>query len=468
MKVPQVLTKIVEKVTALNGRALLVGGAVRDFVFTGAEPKDFDVEIHGIDPDTVKALLSKFGDVKAVGESFGVIKMTVGDDEFDFSLPRRENKTGRGHKGFLVDVDPTMTPHEAASRRDFTVNSMMLDLSTGEIDDPFNGKADLGVGVLRHTSDAFAEDALRVLRAVQFAGRFGFTVASDTAKLCASLVDKVKFVDESNPNSPDEEIARSRVWGEWEKWAKKSKKPGAGIKALFDMGWDVLFPELSVLKGLEQEADWHPEGDVLEHTIHTVNAAAAICDRDGLVGDDRAKVLFGALCHDFGKVDTTEVNEAGRIVSPAHDVAGVKHTESFLRTIGAPKDFLKAVPVLVKEHMVHIGADVNARLVRRLSDRVDGKTTVELVDKVIEADHSGRPPLPAKHPAPDLMRLAKELQVERSKPKPFLTGKHLIDLGLKPGPQFKELLGEAYELQMGGEIVCEDTALNWVKEKIAA
>jgi len=455
MQIPVTLQKIVDRVVDLGGRALLVGGAVRDFISTGAAPKDFDVEIHGLSVDAVKKLLSDFGDVKAVGESFGVLKLT--DDEhndFDFSLPRRESKQGKGHKGFLVELDETMTPREAASRRDFTINSMMFDLATGQLDDPFNGQQDLEAGILRHTSDAFADDPLRPLRGMQFAGRFGFVIAPETCELTKTLVHEFHA------------LSVERVWGEWHKWATKSRFPSKGIQALVDMGWDVLFPEIAVLKGLEQEASWHPEGCVLSHTMHTVDAALEIADRDGLVGDERAIALFGALCHDFGKSETTSLNEDGRIISHGHDRAGAPIAEAFMLRIGAPNSFLVAVPALVGEHMVHVSGNLCAKGVRRLADRIDGKTTIEMLDRIIEADHNGRPPLPKGHPVPELMQLARELAVERSKPQPILAGRHLIALGMKPGVGFGKILKEAYELQLNGILCAEHEAVDWVRAQI--
>lgn len=452
MNIPVSLKQIVSRVVVAGGRALLVGGAVRDFISTGDAPKDFDVEIHGLSVDTVKALLSESGDVKAVGESFGVLKLTDADrNEFDFSLPRRESKQGKGHKGFIVELDETMTPKEAAARRDFTINSMMFDLATGELDDPFDGRKDLAAGILRHTSEAFADDPLRPLRAMQFAGRFGFTVAPETCELAKTLVKEFHT------------LSVERVWGEWHKWATKSRFPSKGIQALVDMGWDVLFPEIAVLKGLEQDEQWHPEGNVLNHTMHTVDAALEIADRDGLIGDERAVALFGALCHDFGKDTTTSVNEEGRIISHGHDRAGVPIAEAFMTRIGAPNAFVVAVPVLVGEHMVHVSGNLCAKGVRRLADRIDGKTTIEMLDRIIEADHCGRPPLPKAHPVPELMQLARELAVERSKPQPILMGRHLIGLGMKPGHEFGRLLKAAYELQLNGVLCSEHEALDWVR-----
>lgn len=235
----------------------LVGGAVRDLV-QGLDPKDLDLEVFGLTSEQTEAALSTFGKVNAVGKSFGVFKVTVDGADFDVSLPRRDSKTGEGHKGFKVTVDDGMTVAEAAARRDFTMNAMAIDVMTGELHDPFNGLADLKAGVLRHTSPAFSEDPLRVLRAMQFAARFNMVLAPETAELCRSLVGEAAS------------LPKERVWAEWEKMLVKGQNVAAGLKVLEQTGWLVTLPELQVLVGLAQHAEWHPEGNVWEHTLHAV------------------------------------------------------------------------------------------------------------------------------------------------------------------------------------------------------
>ena len=186
---------------AAGGRAFLVGGAARDLVLSGEPPKDLDIEVFGLSPDAVRSTLERFGKVDAVGASFGVYKLRTPDGEVDVSLPRRENKAGRGHKGFIVAPDPTMTPEQAAARRDFTVNALMVDPLTGEVLDFFGGRADWQARVLRHVGPAFAEDPLRVLRAMQFCARWGFALESQTADLCRSLYSEF------------DTLPKERVWG---------------------------------------------------------------------------------------------------------------------------------------------------------------------------------------------------------------------------------------------------------------
>src|SRR5204863_9216955 len=169
-----------------GGRALVVGGWVRDRLMKVPEParSNVDLEVFGLPSDRVRALLETFGRVEAVGESFQVYKL----GDIDVSLPRRDSKAGRGHRGFVVTGDPDLSIEDAARRRDFTVNAISWDPLTGEHLDPFNGRGDLSRRCLRVVDPAtFPDDSLRVLRAVQLAARFEFTIDDDTAELCRRI-----------------------------------------------------------------------------------------------------------------------------------------------------------------------------------------------------------------------------------------------------------------------------------------
>src|SRR5277367_2384607 len=169
------------------GRPRLVGGCVRDWLL-GRPITNFDIEVGGVDFEGLRRALSPFGATDVVGRSFGVIKVRgEGGAEHDFSLPRRESKTGAGHRGFAVEPDPSLSDEDAAARRDFTVNAIALDPFTGALIDPFDGRADLKARILRHTGPAFTEDPLRVLRAFQLAARFDFTLEPGTASLCRGM-----------------------------------------------------------------------------------------------------------------------------------------------------------------------------------------------------------------------------------------------------------------------------------------
>src|SRR5437868_6513039 len=169
------MSDLLEKVISLaraigsnGGRAMLVGGCVRDELM-GIEHKDWDLEVYGVPPEKLREILDSFGEVNVVGEAFTVYKL---GSDLDVSLPRRERKVGKGHRGFIVEGDPDMSFEEACRRRDFTINAILKDAATDEIVDPFNGRDDIKKGVLRMVSaDTFGEDSLRVLRAAQFAAR---------------------------------------------------------------------------------------------------------------------------------------------------------------------------------------------------------------------------------------------------------------------------------------------------------
>ncbi len=228
MKLTPDAERAVAVITSLGGRPLLVGGFVRDWLL-GIESKDIDIEVHGpVSPSQLEAALRKVGRVDAVGASFGVLKF---GHDVDVSFPRRDSRTGDGHTGFTIEVDQSMTVEEALSRRDFTINSIAFDPVTGLFRDPFGGAQDIVSRTLRHTSDAFADDPLRVLRGVQFASRFGMSLSDETADLCKSLVPRFK------------ELSIERVWMEWWKILTKGQSMGAVHDALFDTGWDVHFPE---------------------------------------------------------------------------------------------------------------------------------------------------------------------------------------------------------------------------------
>jgi tRNA nucleotidyltransferase (CCA-adding enzyme) len=444
----RLLDPIFSAIRYAGGRPLIVGGWVRDLVLVKCS-KDLDVEVYGIDGSTLAAVLSTFGQVDWVGASFGVFKLHGLD--VDFSLPRRESKTGAGHRGFEVTPDPTMTVTEAAARRDFTMNAMAYDLLTHEIIDPFGGQDDLVAGVLRHTSEHFGEDPLRVLRAFQFVGRFGLTVHADTLLACRYLLSQAP------------ELAAERVWGEWWKWATRSEYPASALGFLLSCGWLDLYPELARLVGFEQDPVWHPEGSVWEHTLQTVRQAVLIARRDNLSTEDRGILVLAALLHDVGKPYTTQTREDGRIISPGHAEVGEWIASTFLNSIGCPPAIANRVCTLVREHMSHLSMP-NVRSVRRLARRISPVTVFELA-RIIEADHSGRgnPPGGLPENARLLLTVAIAENVAAAAPSPILMGRHLLPLGIHPGPSMGTILRAAFDAQLDGEFDSLETGLAWLR-----
>jgi tRNA nucleotidyltransferase (CCA-adding enzyme) len=441
------------------GRPRLVGGGVRDWLL-GLDSKDFDIEVAGVDFEGLRRALSAFGPTDVVGRSFGVIKVRGANGaEFDFSLPRRESKTGSGHRGFAVQPDPGLGDADAAARRDFTINAIALDPFTGEVIDPFHGRRDLAARVLRHTSAAFSEDPLRVLRAFQLAARFDFTLAPETAELCREISPAFA------------ELPVERVWGEWDKWAVKATRPSRGLEVLEQTGWLRHFPEVAALRGTPQEPEWHPEGDVLTHTALCLDALVSLPGWRTAGPARRRLLAFAVLGHDFGKPGTTvraERRGAMRWTSPGHEAAGGPLSDAFLRRIGAPLDLDPTVRALVVHHLAHHhgkDGDFSDTQVRRLARRL-APATIEDLALVMEADAMGRPPLPFTDIAALIGRLrarASALEVEASAPRPLLQGRHLVALGRRPGPDFRPVLDAAFEAQLDGAFADETGALAWLK-----
>lgn len=256
-----------------GGHPMLVGGCVRDAILNpGSQAKDIDVEVYGL-PDFGRLAAAMAGNgftVNEVGVSFGVLLVRAGDTDMDVSLPRRDSKTGAGHRGFTITPDTTLGFAEASSRREYTIGALMADPVTGEVIDCHGGLADLASGVLRHTSAAFTEDPLRVLRAVQFAARFSFRLAPETAVLCRSIADAYA------------ELAIERVWGEVWKLGTMGKDITAGLRVLAETGWERHFPPVAILHSVPQDPEWHPEGNVHIHSGLAADQAARLADEAGL------------------------------------------------------------------------------------------------------------------------------------------------------------------------------------------
>lgn len=402
------------KIRELGGRALLVGGSVRDRLL-GTEAKDLDLEVFGVRPERV---LELFPQANTVGRAFGVIK--VGN--IDIAFPRRETKTSAGHKGFKIECDPGLSIAEAAARRDFTINAIYFDPLTEEYLDPYGGRRDLAAGILRQVSNHFSEDPLRVLRAMQFIARFDLTAAPELVETCRKM--------------KPEGLPRERLFEEWSKLLLKGRKISKGLNFLRETGWVKYYPELDALIGCEQDPGWHPEGDVWNHTLECL---------------DRMKtkdivVALAVLCHDFGKPYCTKFDpEKGRIRSLGHDVIGVEYAISFLRRLTNEERILKEVPPLVKYHMAphaYWRDQVGDAAVRRLAARV---VRIDRLLKVAAADNTDPQALAW------LKERSEAMQIARNVPKPLVLGRHLLSVGFKPGPRMGEVLKATYEAQLDGK-----------------
>lgn len=457
-KTPQKIIELAQIINAKGGRAMLVGGCVRDELM-GIEPKDWDLEIYGIEPRDLREILDSFGEVNVVGEAFTVYK--IGQD-LDVALPRRERKIGRGHKGFVVEGDSQMSFEEASKRRDFTINAILKDALTGEIIDCYGGQKDIENKILRVVSQkTFAEDSLRVLRAAQFAARFEFEIEAETIEICR-LIDLT-------------DLPKERIWGELEKLLLKAEKPSIGLQYFYDLNVaEQLFPELVALVGVPQQEEWHPEGNVDVHTLMVVDEARKLID--DLSYAKKVTVMLGALCHDFGKPATTKFFD-GKWRSHAHDEAGVEPTISFLNTLGIYTldgyDVREQIIQLVRYHLLpgmFYKSQPGDGAFRRLARKVEP----DLLYRVAKADSLGRNPewLPKekwfKAEAQEwFIERIRELNVEHEAPKPILMGRHLIELGLKPSPEFGKILEAVFEKQLDGQITNLDEAVEEAEKVIS-
>lgn len=419
---PRRLLKIAEDIVAAGGRAYLVGGWVRDALL-GKNCRDYDVEVYDLEQDQLLPILSKYGKTNLVGKAFGVIHLSMKGESLDFSFPRTESKVGYGHKGFVVHTDAKLSFKEAALRRDFTINAMGMELPDLKLCDPYDGIGDLKNRCLRHVGPAFAEDSLRILRGVQFASRFVLTLAPETVELCRTL-------------SLDD-LSIERLFEEFKKWLLKPGKPSLGLRAFLDIKLDEYFPEVQPLAGANKDSGWNNLGLLLD--------AMSKC-RDGLTEDETSELAFASLL----------VGNA----FPAADVTSVKDVANkFLARITNEIHLVRKVPEILKCYSeLDFETVPAAPVMRRLAVRLDGLKLLALLIKSTPVQL-----LKSSTFAKDFWDAAEQLDLLNNAPQAFLTGKMLMDLGVKPGKQMGEIIKKSFELQLDGEITNAEEALSWAK-----
>ena len=435
-------------------QAYLVGGFVRDAILQRPS-KDLDIEVFGVAFDDLAVALRRWGRVDLVGESFGVIKLTPpGGETVDVAVPRTESKTAPGHRGFAASFDTSMSLEDASRRRDFTINALFYDPRKQCVIDCHGGIDDLQNGILRMVdSKTYADDPLRVLRAMQFIARFD--LQADESLVKQSLAIKHSY----------SELASERVCEEWVKWASQSIVPSRGLSFLRDCGWLEHFPELAKMMGVPQEPEWHPEGDVFIHTLHCCDALAALDEWRGLSREDRIVYMFAILLHDIGKATTTErVSRGGRlrVVSPGHEGVSATNAAEFMQRMGLPNLVQGRVIPLIANHMIHFQSPTD-RAVRRLAHRLQPEN-IEGLCLVMKADSFGRPPKPKVLPetVSALLAHSKRLTLSQGAPKPFVLGRDLLELGHTPGPAMGRLLKQLFEAQLDGQFYDKSEGLRWL------
>lgn len=458
-----IIEKLASRVAELGGRAYMVGGAVRDEIMK-RPIKDVDIEVHGISEAVLETVLKELGKPLRFGSAFGVYSLA--GHQIDIALPRSERKSGSGHRDFEIEIDPFIGIKEAARRRDFTMNALLKDILSGEIADPYGGTEDIKNRIIRHIDDKkFGEDPLRALRAAQFRSRFGFQVAPSTISICRAL-------DLRN-------LSAERIEIEMKKALLESRRPSEFFECLREMGQlGYWFQELEQLIGLEQNPEFHPEGDVWTHTMMVLDRAA----RFRPCASDPYAFMLLALTHDFGKITTTEfVN--GAIHAYGHELQGAEIAERFLDRVCHGSDIKKYIANMIPNHM---------RPNKIAESRSAVKKTNHLFDNVLAPSDliyfaiCDKPKLPYVLQSQDKDSIKVEmdkgiekelftttenereqeridflfdrLEVYReTMAKPYVTGKDLIINGVMPGEDFGMILEYAHKLRLAG--IPKDNAL---------
>lgn len=465
--------------------AYLVGGFVRDEML-GIASKDADIEVFGMTSEALEKNLQTLfdGNVAAVGRSFGVFKILLGNGlDVDVAIPRRESKSGKGHKDFVVEGDPNMSLEEAARRRDFTINAMYRDLSTGQLIDPCGGADDLKNKILRAVdAKTFVEDPLRVYRGVQFAARFGLTVEAETLELMRKMVHEGEL----------DHLPPERVTVEIRKLLLQADRPSVGFALMRELGIiEKYYPELLILAETPQEPDWHPEGNVWVHTMMVLDQATKIAKRkmqnmnpfEQFTEEERLQIGLGALCHDLGKPSTTAVGEKHgipRIRSLGHEEAGVGPAKELLAKWTFGQSALEAAVVSTREHLKpgmllmqvekrQTNAEQYVNSVRKLLKRIH-PVSWRILLAIAEADYRGRA-LPdvetGLYPAGEYMtRIIREHKLDEAPTKPLIAGSDLLPLGVEPGPAMGVIIKQIEKARDAGEIKTRDEALVLAKKLI--
>ncbi len=454
---PKILEKILYNLQEIGAKPILVGGCVRDTILN-LTCKDYDIELFNIDElQIVEKVLQNYGNVKLVGKSFGVLTLKVQEYDFDFALARVEKKVGSGHTGFEVITNKNLEFKEASLRRDFTINSIGYDFFTKEFLDPNKGLDDLQNRVLKHIKEeTFVEDPLRVYRAVQFCARYNLQLDKKTFLLCKKMVE----------NNELEELPKERVFEEFKKLLLKSSKPSIGFELLKQLGILKYFKELEALVGCIQDKVYHPEGDVWVHTLMALDELVKILKEENIEDEYRKLYLFYAvLCHDLGKPFCTEILD-NKVTSYKHESLGESPTISFLSKLTNEKKLIEKVVPIVKNHLAPFQlylANSSLKAIKRLSLKVN----IEDLCLVCLADCLGRD-IKDKEKCPKatswLLEQAKLLNIQNNALKPHILGRDLINLGLKPSKEFKQILEYALDLQID-ENLNKDEILTYIKNK---
>lgn len=408
--------------------AYIVGGAPRD-IFMGTTPKDFDI-CTSATPDEVTRL---FPHSHAVGAAFGVITVVEGDYNFEVATYREERDYMDGRRPETVRY--SKTPFEDVSRRDFTVNALLLDPFENKIIDYTGGVEDLHKGILRTIGDPnvrFSEDYLRILRAVRFAVRLDLEIEPSTAAAMKALAHKTSM------------LSAERVRDELDKIIL-GKRPSRAFRMMSELGiLKVILPEIEAMHGIEQPEKYHPEGDVFEHTMLALDNMAY----------PSLEIAYSILLHDVGKKDTFSRGDDGVPHFYSHDELGADMAEAILRRLKSSLMLIDTVSTAVRNHMRFACVD---KMKQSKWRRMLAAKTFPIELELHRTDCA------ASHARLDnyvlMLDRMMSFSTEPIVPPPLINGRDLIEIGMRPGPRMGEILKDIADLQLEGLITTKEEAL---------
>ena len=415
-------------------RALFAGGCVRDRLL-GREPTDYDIATSAT-PAEVERLFSR---AIGVGRAFGVMIVPKDGHNFEVATFRRDGGYDDGrHPREVVFTDEV----EDARRRDFTINAMFEEATSGQLIDHVGGRQDLADGIVRTVGDPddrLAEDRLRMLRAVRFAARFGFSIAPDTMaavkRHAASITD----------------VSAERIGNEVTRMLTEGRARRA-FELLDESGLlDIIIPQMSAMKGCTQSPEHHPEGDVFEHTLRAIDQLTTACS---------PALAFGVLLHDIAK-PACRMTKEDRIVFYGHTKQGAVMAVALCEQLRLSRRNTERVAFLVDQHLRHCSAaNMRPATLKRFL-RQDGIGELLELTRIDAMAANG-----------DLahydfcMSALGTIGEEEMRPRPLITGHDLIEMGLEPGPLFKEILGAIEDAQLEGTISSRDDALGLARARL--
>ncbi len=408
---PNYLQIIFDKLDKNKIKPIIGGGYIRDYLLN-ISSKDIDIELYGINSfEQLEKILEEFGEVNSVGKSFGVCKLSLKNQEIDFSLPRLDNKISSGHRGFDIIINQNLDFKTASSRRDFTINAIGYDVISKKILDPFNGLSDLKNKILKAVDiDKFIQDPLRVFRAVGFYSRFKLIIDKKLFKICKKMCDD-NILDE---------LPQERIFNEIKKIILKSPTPSMGF---------LLLKDLNALKYLKPLDTLTKEN--LEKVLKALDRLSEI-----KTNNNKTNIILSLaiICYKFN----------------------IKKTEIFLENLTTEKKILKDILSFTqnnfKNHysdseLLELATKVNIENFLIFSSALNSKIKKEIF-KAIKIK-------------------AKKLNILNKKALPLLQGRDILACGIEPSSEYKKILSEAYKAQISLEITSKKEAKEWLNNYLS-